>query len=58
MTGVDAVWLSIALGALLIAAFSKPVKQLVGGIFQRDRKGRLVLVLSPVPKKKRNRRRK
>lgn len=48
---------AVAIAALLILAFSAPAKQLVGGIFQRDRKGRLVLVLTPVPKPKRRRRR-
>jgi hypothetical protein len=58
MTGTGAVLLSLVLAALIVAAFSKPGKTLVGGIFQRDSKGRMVLVLTPTPKPKRKRRRK
>ncbi|WP_214365613.1 hypothetical protein [Pseudonocardia sp. H11422] len=58
MSTTAAVVLSLAVAALLVAAFSKPTKTLVGGIFQRDRKGRMTLVLTPTSKPKRRRRRK
>ncbi len=45
------------LAALFVTAFSKPGKTLVAGIFQRDRKGRITLVLTPTPKPKRRRKR-
>lgn len=49
------VWLALVLAALVVAAFSRPGKQLVGGLIYRDRKGRLVLVLTPVRKGKKKR---
>lgn len=48
---------AILIATLLILAFRKQAKTLVGGIFQRDSKGRMTLVLTPVPKGKRKRRR-
>lgn len=48
---------AVVIASLLILAFRKPARQLVGGIFQRDRKGRLVLVLTPTPRPRRKRRR-
>lgn len=56
MTAPEVVF-ALALGLLIATAFTKPAKTLVGGILQRDRKGRLVLVLTPTPKPKRRRRR-
>jgi hypothetical protein len=50
--------LAHVVAALVVAAMSKPGKTLVGGIFQRDRKGRMTLVLTPTPKPKKRRRRK
>lgn len=47
--------ISVIVAALIIAAFSKPGRQMVGGFVQRDRRGRLVLVLTPTPKKRRRR---
>ncbi len=44
---------ALILAVLIVAAFSKPARQMVGGIFERDNKGRLILILTPVPKKKR-----
>lgn len=44
--------LCVLLALLLVGAFSRPVRTLVGGIVQRDRKGRLVLVLTPARKPK------
>lgn len=58
MSTTAALVLSLVLAALLMAAMSKPGKTLVGGIFQRDRKGRMTLVLTPTRKPKRRRRRK
>lgn len=57
MSGVspEVVWLCLALAAVIVAARSKPGKQIVGGILQRDRKGRLTLVLTPVRKRRRGR---
>lgn len=49
-------WFSLALAVLILLAVSKPTRTLVGGIFERDRKGRLVLVLTPVPRPKKRRR--
>jgi hypothetical protein len=48
-------WIVIGLvvALLVLLAVAKPTKTLVGGIFQRDRKGRLVLVLTPVRRKRR-----
>lgn len=47
--------LCVLLALIVVGAFSKPGRTLVGGILQRDRKGRLTLVLSPA-KRKRGRR--
>lgn len=49
------VLIGVALLVLLIAV-TKPGKTLVGGLFMRDRKGRIVLVLTPTRKKRRRRR--
>lgn len=56
MTGTAALIVALLLAALLVAAVSKPGRQMVGGFIQRDRKGRLVLVLTPTPRPKRRRR--
>lgn len=40
---------------LLLIAVTKPSKDLVGGLFMRDRKGRIVLVLTPTRKRRRRR---
>jgi hypothetical protein len=58
MSSTAALVLALVVAALLVAAMSKPGKTLVGGIFQRDRKGRMTLVLTPTPKPKHRRRRK
>lgn len=50
MTGVEALVVAFIVAFLLVAARSKPVKKLVGGIFIRDKKGRMTLVLTPTPK--------
>ncbi|WP_379587860.1 hypothetical protein [Pseudonocardia hispaniensis] len=55
MSGGAALALSLVVAVLLVAAFGKPTKTLVGGIFQRDKRGRMTLVLTPVPRKKRKR---
>ncbi len=55
MSGTAAVVLSLALAALVMAAFTKPGKQLVSGLIYRDKKGRLVLVLTPVRKGRKKR---
>ena len=47
-------WIAVALLVLLIAV-TKPSKDLVGGLFMRDRKGRIVLVLTPTRKRRRRR---
>ncbi|HEY1119862.1 MAG TPA: hypothetical protein VGE43_19260 [Acidimicrobiales bacterium] len=57
MVSPEVVWLCIALAAVIVAARSKTSKQIVGGILQRDRKGRLTLVLTPVKRKRRGGRR-
>lgn len=49
--------LCLIVAALVVGAFTKPGKTLVGGIFQRDRKGRMTLVLTPAKKRKRGGRR-
>ncbi len=56
MNGAAALVLALVVAALLVAAYRKPVKTLVGGIFVRDRKGRLTLILTPTPKPKRRKR--
>lgn len=53
----EVVWLCLGLAAVIVAARSKTSKQIVGGILQRDRKGRLTLVLTPVKRKRRGGRR-
>jgi hypothetical protein len=58
MSFMAALVLALVVAGLVVAAMSKPGKTLVGGIFQRDRKGRMTLVLTPTPKPKRRRRRK
>jgi hypothetical protein len=40
---------------LLLIAVTKPSKDLVGGLFMRDRRGRIVLVLTPTRKRRRRR---
>lgn len=55
MNDTEVLVVALVLAALILAALAKPTKQLVGGILQRDRKGRLVLILTPVPKPKRKR---
>jgi hypothetical protein len=57
MSPAAALVLALVVAGLVVAAMSKP-KTLVGGIFQRDRKGRMTLVLTPTPKPKKRRRRK
>ncbi len=56
MTGVAAVVVALLLAALLLAAFSRPTRTAVAGLIYRDKKGRLVLVLSPARRGKGNRR--
>lgn len=51
MTGTVILCLVVAL--VVVLAFDKPRKTLVGGIFQKDSKGRMVLVLTPTPKPRR-----
>lgn len=58
MNTTAALVLSVVVAALIVAALAKPTKTLVGGIFQRDRKGRLTLVLTPVPRAKKRKTRK
>ncbi len=51
------VLLCLIVAALIVGAFTKPGKTLVGGFLQRDRKGRLTLVLTPAKRRKRGGRR-
>ena len=44
--------LAAGVAALIMALLSKPVKTLVGGIFIKDKKGRMTLVLTPAKRKK------
>jgi hypothetical protein len=46
------VLLCLVLAGLVVAACSKSKKQLVGGLIYRDSKGRLVLVLTPMKRKR------
>lgn len=57
MTSTGALVVSVVLAVLIVAALAKPTRQLVGGLVYRDKQGRLVLILTPVPKGKRKRRR-
>jgi hypothetical protein len=45
--------LAAVVAGLIVAWFSKPVKTLVGGIFIKDKRGRMTLVLTPAKRKKR-----
>jgi hypothetical protein len=45
--------LAAVIAVLLGIALAKPTKTLVGGIFMKDKKGRLVLILTPTKRKKR-----
>ncbi|WP_232667884.1 hypothetical protein [Pseudonocardia sp. TRM90224] len=57
MSTTAALVIAIVATLLIASAFSKPAKTLVGGIFMRDKKGRLVLILTPTPKPRRRGRR-
>ncbi len=49
-------WVLIGIGLLLLLiAVTKPTREMVGGWHMRDRKGRIVLVLSPTRRKRRRR---
>lgn len=54
-SAVEYLLLSLAIAALIVVAFGKrkPVKGI--GLFTRDKKGRLVMVLTPFSKRKRKR---
>lgn len=56
MSTTAALVISLILAALIVAAYRKPIKTMVGGIVSRDRKGRLTLVLTPTPRKRRRHR--
>lgn len=56
MTAVTAVVVALLLAALLVAAFNKPARTAVTGLIYRDKKGRLVLVLTPARRGKGRRR--
>jgi len=56
MDPADAWLLALAVAGLLVALFGKPAKTLVGGVLQRDRKGRMTLVLTPARRPKKGRR--
>lgn len=58
MSTTAALVFALIVAALLVAAFRKPIKTMVGGFISRDRKGRITLVLTPTPRKRRKRRRK
>ena len=53
MTATTALAVSLLLAALLLAAWSKPVRKAIGGVISTDKKGRTVLVIWPAGKKKR-----
>jgi len=44
--------LAAVVAGLVMALLAKPVKTLVGGIFIKDKKGRMTLVLTPAKKKR------
>lgn len=50
--------LCVVLAAVVVGAFSRPTRTMVGGLLQRDRKGRLLLVLTPTPRARRGGRKK
>lgn len=56
MSSTTALVVALVLAALLMAALSKPGRTLVGGFVQRDRKGRLVIALTPVKRGRKRRR--
>lgn len=56
MNTAEALVLASVIAVLVVLALAKPTKTLVGGIFTKDRKGRLVLVLTPAKRKKRKKR--
>lgn len=58
MDATAALVLAGAIAVLLGALLAKPAKTLVGAIFQKDKKGRMTLVLTPVPKSKKRKRKK
>lgn len=58
MDTAAALILALTLAVLVVAVLAKPTKTLVGGMFQKDKKGRMTLVLTPVPKKRRKRKKK
>jgi hypothetical protein len=51
VTAAGALLGSAVLALLLVSAWSKPVRTRVGGLLSRDKKGRMVLVLSPAKKR-------
>lgn len=58
MEAAPALVLAAVVAVLVVALLAKPTKTLVGGIFQKDKKGRMTLVLTPVPKSKKRKKRK
>lgn len=50
--------LCVVLAAVVVAAFSTPARTMVGGMLQRDRKGRLTLILTPTPRRRGRRKKK
>lgn len=57
MTDTQVIAVAVILAVLIVVALAKPARRMVGGIFERDRKGRIVLVLTPTPRPKKKRRR-
>lgn len=56
MSTTTALALAAVIAVLVAIAVAKPTKTLVSGIFMKDKKGRLVLVLTPAKRKKRKKR--
>jgi hypothetical protein len=56
MDTVPALTLASVIAVIVVAALTKPTKTLVSGLLTKDKKGRLVLVLTPARRKKKRRR--
>lgn len=57
MTATEALGVSLVLAVLVLAWWGKPAVTWVSGLITKDKKGRIVLVLSPAKKRKRRKRR-
>lgn len=55
MSPTATVVLALVLAAVLVAAWSRPVRRRVGGLISTDRKGRTTLVVWPAPGKRKRR---